>query len=129
MAATQNAKKIEKIIVELAKQGIPPSKIGLILRDQYGVPSVRKATGKKLVQILREHNLAPEIPEDLFNLMKRAVNLHEHLAKHRKDKHSKRGLQMIESKIRALIKYYKREGLLPEDFSYDPEKAKLLIRK
>ena len=129
MAATQNAKKIEKIIVELAKQGIPPSKIGLILRDQYGIPSVRKATGKKLVQILREHNLAPEIPEDLFNLMKRAVNLHEHLAKHRKDKHSKRGLQMIESKIRALIKYYKSEGLLPEDFSYDPEKAKLLIRK
>ncbi len=129
MAATQYAKKIEKIIVELAKQGVPPSKIGLILRDQYGVPSIRKATGKKLVQILKEHNLAPEIPEDLFNLMKRAVNLHEHLTKHKKDKHSKRGLQMIESKIRALIKYYKREGLLPEDFSYDPEKAKLLIRK
>lgn len=121
--------KVEELVVQLAKKGIPPSQIGLILRDQYGIPSIKKATGKKLLQILKEHGLAPEIPEDLFNLMKKAVNLREHLAKNKKDKHSKRGLQMTESKIRALINYYKRIGALPQDFSYDPEKAKLLVRK
>ncbi|MEM5781969.1 MAG: 30S ribosomal protein S15, partial [Candidatus Aenigmatarchaeota archaeon] len=33
----------------------------------------------------------------------------------------------LESKIRRLIKYYVREKRLPEGFTYDPEKAKLLI--
>jgi small subunit ribosomal protein S15 len=41
---------------------------------------------------------------------------------------SKRGMQLIESKIRRLAKYYKREGKLPEDWAYNLEQAKLLVR-
>ena len=39
--------EITKKIVELGKQGIQPEKIGLILRDEYGIPKV-KMFGKKL---------------------------------------------------------------------------------
>ena len=94
--------------------------IGIILRDMYGIPDVRRITGKKLTQILREHGLEPEIPEDLDNLIRRAINLRKHLAKNPKDLHSKRGLQLIESKIKRLIKYYKRKGRLPKDRRYNP---------
>ena len=99
--------------------------IGIILRDQYGVPLVKMVTGKKVVQILREHGLAPEIPEDLYNLIKRALRVRRHLEEHPKDYHSKRGLQLIESKIRRLAKYYKREGVLPPDWEYKPEKISI----
>jgi small subunit ribosomal protein S15 len=121
--------EIEKIIIELAKKGYSPSMIGLILRDSYGIPNVKKIVGKKISEILEENNLLPEIPEDLLNLLKRAVRLREHLKIHRKDKHSARGLVMIESKIKALAKYYKRVGKLPKDWEYDPEKAKILVQK
>jgi small subunit ribosomal protein S15 len=119
--------EIETVIVELRKMGYTPSMIGLILRDQYGVPLVKSVLGVKLTKVLEKHGLAPEIPEDLFNLMKRAVNLLRHLEEHPKDLHSKRGLTEIESKIRRLVKYYKRVGKLPPDWEYDRERAKLLV--
>jgi len=71
--------------------------------------------------------LLPPIPEDLLRLMARAVNLRRHLQEHPKDYASKRGLIEIESKIKALIKYYKRVGKLPPDFEYNPERAKVLV--
>ncbi len=120
--------EVEQLVIKLAKEGHPPSKIGLILRDQYGIPSVRDITGKKITKILKEHGLAPKIPEDLFNLIKRAVNLREHLAIHKKDKHSRRGLELIECKIRRLAEYYIERGVLPKDWKYDPEKAKLWVQ-
>ncbi len=117
--------EVEELVVGLARKGYPPSMIGIILRDQYGVPLVKMVTGKKVVQILREHGLAPEIPEDLYNLIKRALRVRRHLEEHPKDYHSKRGLQLIESKIRRLAKYYKREGVLPPDWEYKPEKISI----
>lgn len=122
-------KKLEELIVKLAKEGYSSAMIGLILRDTYGIPDVKLILKKKISQVLREHNLYPEIPEDLLNLMKKAVRLREHLSKHKKDLHSLRGLQNLESKIRRLAKYYIREGVLPKDWKYDPEKAKILIQK
>jgi small subunit ribosomal protein S15 len=119
--------EIETVIIELRKMGYMPSMIGLILRDQYGVPLVRSVIGVKLTKILEKHDLAPEIPEDLFNLMRRAVNLLRHLEEHPKDLHSKRGLIEIESKIRRLVKYYKRVGKLPPDWEYNRERARLLV--
>ncbi len=119
--------EIEALIVELARKGYGPSMIGIILRDQYGIPLVKPILGKKITDVLREHGLLPEIPEDLLNLMRRAVNLRRHLEEHPKDFHSKRGLIEIESKIRRLVKYYKRVGVLPKDWEYNPEKARLLI--
>lgn len=123
-----SAEEVEQLVLKLAKEGYSSAMIGLILRDQYGIPSVRDVTGKKITKILAEHGLAPKIPEDLFNLLKRAVNLRKHLEVHRKDKHSRRGLELIESKIRRLAKYYIRKGKLPKDWKYDPEKAKIWVQ-
>ncbi|ABL77921.1 30S ribosomal protein S15 [Thermofilum pendens] len=117
--------EVEELVVSLYRKGYPPSMIGVILRDQYGIPMVKAVTGKSVLQILRERGLAPEIPEDLMNLMKRAIRVRKHLEEHPKDYHSKRGLQLIESKIHRLVKYYKREGILPPDWKYEPSKIAL----
>jgi small subunit ribosomal protein S15 len=119
--------EVEQLVEEIAKKGYSTSMIGLILRDQYGIPLVKQITGKKILDILKEKNLQPTIPEDLFNLMRRAVNVRRHLTDHPKDSTSKRGLEEIESKIRRLVKYYKSRNILPKDWNYDPEKAKLIV--
>lgn len=121
--------EIEKLVVNLAKEGNTSAKIGLILRDQFGIPSVKLTTGKTVKQIMRENNAYPRYPEDLFSLLERAVNLRDHLAKHRKDYTSKRNLELLESKIRRLGKYYARKKVIEPDWSYDPERAKLLIQQ
>lgn len=118
---------IELLVVELAKKGYPPSVIGIILRDQFGIPLVKQVIGKKVEDILEKYGIKLLVPEDLYNLMKRAVNLRRHVEEHPKDYHSKRGLIEIESKIHRLVKYYKRIGKLPQDWKYDPEKAKLIV--
>jgi len=121
--------QVEQLVVELAKKGYQSAQIGLILRDTYGIPDVKLITGKKISKIMKEHGLYPKVPEDLLNLMRRAVNLRKHLEQHPKDLHSKRGLQLIESKIRRLVKYYKSRGVLPPDWRYTPETARLLVEQ
>jgi small subunit ribosomal protein S15 len=88
---------------------------------------VKVITKKTITQIQEENGLSSKIPEDLFNLLKKAVALRNHLTKNRKDYTSKHGLELLESKIRRLIKYYVRENRLPKDFVYEPERAKLLV--
>jgi small subunit ribosomal protein S15 len=121
--------EVEKLVIEFAKKRYSSAKIGMILRDTYGIPDVKLITGKSISQIMKEAGVYPELPEDLLFLLKRAVKLREHLEKHRKDKHSKRGLEILESRIRRLAKYYIREGVLPKDWTYDPAKAKLIVEK
>ncbi|MDI6806697.1 MAG: 30S ribosomal protein S15 [Candidatus Aenigmarchaeota archaeon] len=121
--------EVKKLVVELAKKRYSSAQIGTILRDRYGVPDVKLITGKSIAQLMKEANLYPELPEDLLFLLRRVVDLREHLEKHRKDKHSRRGLENLESRIRRLVKYYVREGILPKDWHYDPAEAKLIVRK
>ncbi len=123
-----DAKTVEDLVVKLAKEGHSSAKIGMILRDSYGVPDVKALTGKKISQIMREHGVYPKIPEDLLFLIKRALRVRKHLEEHRKDMHSKVALIRIESKIRRLVKYYTRTGVLPRGWKYEPEKAALLVR-
>jgi len=121
--------EIEKLVLKLTNEGNSSAKIGLILRDQFGIPSVKLITGKNISQIMKENKVYPKYPEDLFNLLKQAINLRKHLEKNKRDYTSKRGLELIESKIRRVGKYYVKIGALPEDWQYDPEQAKLLIQK
>ena len=121
-------KEVEDLVIKYAKQGIQSAKIGVILRDEYGIPSVKIATKKTVTQILKENDAYSKLPEDLFNLLKRVVELRVHLEKNKRDYQSYRGLELTESKIRRLAKYYIRKGLLPKGWKYDPEQAKLLIR-
>ncbi len=120
--------EVEELVVKLAKEGKRPSDIGLILRDQYGIPDVRAITGKRIVQIMKAHNLAPKFPQDLMDLMKKAVRLRKHLEKHPKDIHNRRALSLIEAKIKRLVDYYKDEGVLAKDWYYNPDEAAILVK-
>ena len=51
--------------------------------------------------------LAPEIPEDLYCLIKKAVSMRKHLEVNRKDKDTKFRLILVESRIHRLARYYK----------------------
>ena len=120
--------EIVELIVQLHREGQSTSQIGIILRDQYGIPSTKTVLGAKITEILKDNGTEFEYPEDLLNLIKRAVNIREHLEENPKDLHSKRGLMKIESKIRRLVKYYTRNNVLPEGWRYDPKTAALLVK-
>jgi len=119
--------EIEEIIVDLARKGYGPSMIGIVLRDQFGIPLVKPILGKTITQVLEEHCMKMVVPEDLFMLMEKAVNLRRHLEEHPKDTHAKKGLLDLESKIRRIANYYKEQGVLPEDWKYNPQQAKLIV--
>ena len=120
--------EIEELILKLKKEGNSTSMIGIILRDQYGVPDVKLITGMKITKILEKHNQGLEYPEDLMNLIRKAVNIREHLKENPKDLHTRRGLRIVESKIRRLVTYYRNEGVLPEGWRYEPKQAALLVK-
>lgn len=124
-----DSKEIEQTVLELRGQDMSSSEIGLILRDKYGVPDVKLVTGKKITQILREKNVGPKVPEDLQNLITKALGLKKHLDINPKDVHNKRALQLIESQIRRLVKYYKNNGKLPKDWIYNLKTAEILISR
>ena len=124
---TMDAKEIEELVAKLGSEGKGSAMVGLILRDQYAIPSVRLSTGKTIGQIFRERKLMTRLPEDMQNLMRRAVSLNEHVKRNPKDLHNKRGLALIESRIRRLVKYYGREGMIPEGWKYSLDTAKLEI--
>ncbi len=120
------SKEIELLVVKLSKEGQTASKIGLHLRDVYGISDVKVITKKSITQILKENSLLPQIPEDLMALIKKAVIIRKHMDQNKRDMPALRGLQLTESKINNLVKYYKKSKRLPEDWKYDPKKVKLL---
>jgi len=119
--------ELEKTIVKLHESGMPPSRIGLTLRDQYGVPSTKLVLDMNLNSFLKEKNALPDVPEDLSNLMRKALHIRKHIKANNKDVHNKRALQLTENKIRRLVKYYHDSGRLAPDWTYSPETAEILI--
>jgi small subunit ribosomal protein S15 len=115
--------EVEAFIIKLAKDGHSLSKIGTILRDQYAIPLVKPITGKSISDILESAGLAPSMPEDLSNLIKKAQSLTVHMEKNKKDLHNKRALQVIEARIYKLSRYYKRRGVLPPKWKYEAKVA------
>ena len=125
----RSGKEVEEDVVKLAKKGHSKSMIGTILRDSHGVPLVKVITGKKISKILEENDIESALPEDLTNLVKKALNIRNHLEDNHKDLEGRKGLQRIESKIYRLIKYYKKKKVLAPDFKYDPEKIRTLVAR
>ncbi|MBU2589391.1 MAG: 30S ribosomal protein S15 [Nanoarchaeota archaeon] len=124
---SHKSKVVEQLILKLAKSEKTTSEIGIILRDTYGIPSVRAVTGKKINQILIENKAEPALPENLRALIVRHINLMKHMESNNHDKTAKRGAELTESKINRLVKYYRRTSKLPANWKYDKAKAKLLV--
>jgi small subunit ribosomal protein S15 len=127
-----DSEAIEERVVELAEQGHNPSEIGLKLRDEgvqgTPIPDVSLATGKKVTEILEENEAEPEFPEDLRNLMVRAIRLREHMDENPNDHQNKRALQNTESKIRRLVDYYRGDEI-DDEFTYSYDVAVELLEE
>jgi small subunit ribosomal protein S15 len=119
--------EVEQLIVKLTRQGKPTSEVGLVLRDSYGIPSVKALLGKKIAQVVKEKKLAPKLPEELTNLIQRHIVLMKHTKENNHDMVAKRGMQLTESKIKRLVKYHKAKGNLEQKWIYDKTKAKLYV--
>jgi small subunit ribosomal protein S13e len=118
---------VEDHCCKLAKKGLTPSQIGVILRDSHGIPQVRSVTGSKILRILKKNGLAPAIPEDLYCLIKKAVSIRKHLEKNRPDKDAKFRLILVESKIHRLARYYRRTRQVTPNWKYESATASALV--
>jgi small subunit ribosomal protein S15 len=122
---TLSPKEIEELIVKYAKDGMPTSLIGIKLRDQHAIPLVRPIINKRITQVLDENNANQEMPEDLNNIVNKAVALQKHLKSNKKDNRNTRSLELIEAKVHRLSVYYKRIGRIPKNWKYKSVVAQL----
>ena len=122
-----DSSEVVKQIEALAKKGYKPSQIGVILRDNFAIPQSRLLTGAKILRVLKKKGIAPEIPEDLYHLMRKAVSMRKHIEKNHRDKDSKYRLILIESKIHSLVRYFKLTKQLPANWKYDYQTALALV--
>ena len=115
---TLDSKGIEELVVKYYKEGLTPSQIGIKLRDQHSIPLIKPVTKKSMGQILEENDLKSEMPEDLENIVNRAVGLQKHLKVNKGDNRNVRSLELIEAKVHRLSVYYKRIGRIPKTWKY-----------
>ena len=120
-------KEIELLILKYAKEGKTAAQIGLYLRDEYGVPDVKIILNKSINQVLKEKKIKKDLPDDIMALIKKSILIRKHLEENKHDQTAKRGLQLTESKIKRLAKYYKKKKMIAADWKYDPEKVKLVV--
>ncbi len=113
-----DSQEIIKKIVELGKDGMSASEIGLRLRDEFAVPLVKPIIGKTITQIMQENDIQRAMPEDLERLLRKALGLQKHLNVHNSDKRNVRSLELIESKIHRLSRYYKKTGKVTQSWKY-----------
>ena len=125
---TQTPEEIETKIVDLAKQGLTSAMIGTVLRDTHGIPSSKLVIKQRISEIMKREGIYPDYPEDFRNLVRKAMALRRHLDGHPKDLHSRYGLEKIEAKVRRLMRYYQKKGIIPKSFNYRPDTAATIIR-
>lgn len=121
----QTPAEIEELIVKYAKEGLKTSEIGIKLRDQYAIPLTKQIVKKSIVQILEEKGVKPDMPEDLNNLVTKALGLQKHLKAHKSDKRNVRSLELLEAKVHRLSSYYKKIDRIPKTWKYKAVIAQL----
>jgi len=96
--------EVKDIILKIVEKNpeITAEKIGLILRDNYGIPRT-KIYGFKISQVLKEANKY-ESP-DKKNLSAKAEMLEKHLIKNKGDKRTGRSFIITKAKLKKLQDY------------------------
>lgn len=97
--------EIENLVLKLYKEGVRMEKIGLILRDSYGIPKVKEICGKKIKKIIEKHEQV--MPPEIVALNKKIKRIKRHLESNKKDMVAKRSLQIKEARLLKIKKYYK----------------------
>jgi len=114
----QSQEEISSLVVQLSKAGLTPSEIGIRIRDEHGIPLIKSVLGKAMTRVLYENKIQREMPEDLEQLVHKALGLQKHLRTHNSDHRNVRSLELVEAKIHRLSKYYKRTERLNKDWKY-----------
>ena len=117
--------QIGKLLVEMNKEGLNASQIGIKLRDEHAISSIKSVTGKTMKQFMEENGINQEIPEDLEALVKRALSLQNHLKSNKGDRKNVRSLELLEAKVHRLSKYYKKKNIIPKNWKYKSVIAQL----
>ena len=60
-------------------------------------------------------------------VIKKDIAVRKHIERNSKDETARRGLILTESKIKRLVKYYKKAGKIPEEWKYDPRRVRFYI--
>ena len=118
---------VEELILKYANDGHSSAKIGSLLRDIHAVPDVRLVMGERISQTLSRNNLDSTYPEDMMNLMRKALSLIDHLSSNKKDLHNRRQLELCESRLCRLAKYYVRTGRISSTWTYKRDQLRLMV--
>ncbi len=110
--------KIEELIVKYRKEGLSTSQIGIKLRDQHSIPLVKPIIKNTISQVLKKNDLMPDLPEDLNNIVTKAIGLQKHLKSNKGDNRNRRSLELIEAKIHRLSTHYKKKSQIPQNWKY-----------
>ena len=106
------------MIVKYGKDDLSASQIGVKLRDQHSIPLVKPIIKKTISEVLEENDLKTDLPEDLDNIVKKAIGLQKHLKVNKGDNRNVRSLELIEAKVHRLSVYYKKIGRIPKKWKY-----------
>ena len=59
--------------------------------------------------------------------MRKALSLIDHLSGNKKDLHNRRQLELCESRLRRLAKYYVRTGRISSTWTYKRDQLRLMV--
>ena len=96
--------EVKEIILKIAEKNpeATSEKIGLILLDNYGIPST-KLYSFKISDVLKE--AGKYRPADLENLKRKTARLEQHLSKNKQDQRSKRAMIITKAKLKTTADY------------------------
>lgn len=94
--------EVKAIILKLAEKGLTSEKIGLALRDQYGIPKV-KLYNLKISRVLKEKDKYEE-PTNV-NLQKKLNKIIGHYNKNAQDKRAGLSLIITKAKLKRREEY------------------------
>ena len=100
------AEEVKAIILKLGNKGITAEKIGLILKDQYGIPKVN-LYGFKIKEVLEEKGKFEE--PTLINLRLKLEEIVRHYKKNKGDKKAERSLIITKAKLKKREEYHSRK--------------------
>ena len=92
--------EVKAIVLKLADKGLTAEKIGLVLRDQYGIPKV-KIYDLKISKILKEKFQEPTN----VNLKNKLQKIISHYKKNKQDKKAELSLIITKAKLKKREDY------------------------
>lgn len=99
--------EVKAIILKLADKGLSAEKIGLTLRDQYGIPRT-KVYNLKISRVIKEKK--DYIEPTQLNLQKKSEKIEKHYKKNKQDKTAQRSLTITKAKLKKINDYLQKKS-------------------